>query len=76
MATNDKATPMPVGTAANTTTYLANSSPPLARTPDYSKLCPIRVVDRDGTPHCWGERCAAFRPLNGTHGVCLLIERG
>lgn len=76
MATNEKAAPMPVGTATNTATYLTNSSLLLARTPDHSKACPIRPVDRDSTPHCWGERCTAFRLLNATHGICSLIERG
>lgn len=76
MATNETAAPMPVGTATKTATNLLNSSVLLPRTPDHSKCCPIRMVDRDGTPHCWGDRCAAFRPLNVTHGICLLIERG
>jgi hypothetical protein len=41
--------------------------------PDGFKLCPIRAAD---TPHCWGARCAAFKPVNAWQGVCLLIEGG
>ena len=38
--------------------------------PNY-KLCPIRVPD--GSSHCWGIRCAAFRQIDNTSGVCALI---
>lgn len=76
MATNEKATRFVPGVALSTATYLTDSSALLARTPDLSRNCPFRAVEREGTAHCWGGRCAAFRPLNATHGICLLIERG
>ena len=40
--------------------------------PDGYKLCPIR---NDDAPHCWGARCAAFRPINDNVGICALIEQ-
>lgn len=46
-------------------------APDLSRTDGY-KLCPLRSAD---TPHCWGARCAAFRLITETIGVCVLIER-
>lgn len=48
------------------------SSPDISR-PNGHKFCPIRSGD---LPHCWGARCAAFRPLDAVQGVCLLIEGG
>lgn len=41
--------------------------------PEGYRLCPIRNGD---VPHCWGSRCAAFRPIDAVQGVCLLIEGG
>lgn len=55
----------------NYTSLLLPRSPDLSR-PDGYKLCPIR---NDDNPHCWGTRCAAFRPINNTDGICALIER-
>lgn len=39
--------------------------------------CPIRPFIKFNFNEigCWGERCAAYRAVNATHGLCVLIER-
>ncbi|MBS0586370.1 MAG: hypothetical protein JSS37_00050 [Proteobacteria bacterium] len=56
----------------NHNSLLLPCSPDLSRF-DGHKLCPIR--EGDASAHCWGARCAAFRPINSTVGICALIER-
>lgn len=79
MATNVKAVPALPGTALNAATC-AQSSIRLPRdtTPVVHgawPMCPFRVIEPGENPRCWGERCAAFRPVDAAWGVCLLIER-
>ena len=61
-------TPVPIKFKGLPLPYLPDQS-----RPDGYKLCPLRNGD---APPCWGARCASFRPLNATQGVCLLIEGG